>query len=332
MQIKAYILAIPSRNKELGETLARWSKTDWPERPTVCMQPSHWPVETMAQRWKATADNSLELLSKAYHEKADYVLFTEDDVEPNLNLWWNLNNWPPMVWNQLKAGCLYTPNVIIDPFKPTIEETEENLHQTARVSYKLNYRLHKPMNGPTPTHVMWGSQAYVFSHEFCGTLIEKWHKVGGGQDARVIQITNRLNVPIIYHLPDLFEHHGCVKLNQFTDRQHKSMDFDLNWKALPVLKGLQYPMEEFPELSMAEAELYCRRMGADWVSKGGCNFSSMRDQIETMVSFVPKGSRICFHGYGTTNRDVTLAIDAAAYRYRWERIERVESLIFFRVP
>jgi len=331
VNLKAYILAIPSRKKELAETLERWKRTDWPEVPTVQMQPDSWPVATMNDRWKATADNSLLLLRRAFNENADYILFTEDDVEPNLNLSWNLNNWAPLVFNQLKAGCMYTPNVIIDPFKPAIEETEENVHCAARVSYKLNYRFHKPMNGPTPTHVMWGSQAYIFSHEFCGTLIEKWHKVGGGQDARVIQITNRLNVPIFYHLPDLFEHHGCVKLNQFTNQQHRSMDFDLSWKAPPKPEW-EYPVREFPELTMMEADLWHRMNYADWVSNGDLNFSAMRDRIERMITTIPARSIICFHCYGIHNRDTTLAIDAAAYRYRWERIERVDSLIFFRVP
>jgi hypothetical protein len=403
MNIKAFILAISRRQKELKETLARWRLTDWGEEPVVQMQPVDWPVSSMADRWKATANNSLALIQTAYNSQADYILFTEDDVEPNLNLRHNLNNWYPLASGTLKAGCLYTPDFIIDPFKPDLTETAQNLQNTARVSHRLSYRLHRPNMFGTPDKCMWGSQAYVFSHEMCGILLDKWYKVSGGQDGRVIQITNRLGIPIYYHLPDLFEHHGDVTLNQFTRIQHKSADFDSQFKA-PSRMLPRFPNEIPGRLTMMEAELLwrlaftCRvlELGAgqgrstamllqgskmvtvvdnfakvkslgefhdrlqpygepfivataNWCAErpdlgstgydmividGRKDLLSVRDDIEYALPHMSQaGGLIGFHDYGTHEYpEVTLAVDAAAYRYRWERIERQESMIVFRVP
>jgi hypothetical protein len=403
MKLKAFILAIQRREKtDLAATLARWRLTDWGEEPTIQMQPVDWPISSMADRWSATSKNSLELLKKGYESQADFILFTEDDVEPNLNLRHNLNNWFPMVCGELKAGSLYTPNVIIDPFKPDLTETELDLHNTARVSHKLSYRLHRPNMTGNPTKCMWGSQAYVFSHEFCGVLIEKWNKVGGGQDSRVIQITNKLGVPIYYHLPDLFEHHGDVTHNRFTVLQHKSADFDRQFRA-PNRSLFRFPANLPGRLSMMEAELLWRmafthrvlELGAgsgkstavllqgakmvtvvdnfqkcpvgdfnlnikpygepfvvrteNWcadrpdlggtgygmiVLDGRKDFKAVRDDIEfAMPLFSQAGGFIGIHDYGVPDHpEVKLAVDAAAYRYCWERLERQESLIFFRVP
>ena len=55
--------------------------------------------------------------------------------------------------------------------------------------------------------------------------------------------------------------------------------------------------------------------------------------VNSMPLFSQAGGFIGIHDYGVPDHpEVKLAVDAAAYRYCWERLERQESLIFFRVP
>jgi hypothetical protein len=228
--IRPYILAIPKRQGELNETLERWDRTDWPGDPIVVMQHPDMPIGTQNERWAATAQNSYNLIKHMWEDGVDWGLFTEDDIEPNKHLYWNLVNWAPLVRKDIQIASLYMPHTVELPFFPTSEQRPGE-HRTARVNTVENWRIPKPMTGKFPRFNLWGSQCYVMSRFFIQKCMEMWWDVPGGQDGRVNRIAMRLQQPIYYHLPDLVEHHHPETGSNFNSPWHKSMDFDANWKS-----------------------------------------------------------------------------------------------------
>jgi len=230
-KIRPYILAIPKRLNELQSTLERWNQSDWPGDPIVCMQHPDLPVNTQLDRWRATATNSYNLIKQMWKDDLDYGLFTEDDIEPNKHIYWNLVNWAPLARGEINIASLYMPNTVEIPFYPTREDRPDQECEVAIVNKEENWRIPKPMNGKFPRHNLWGSQCYVMSKAFIKLCIEQWWDVPGGQDSRVNRLAGRMGWPIYYHAPDLVQHHHPDSGSNFNSPHHVSADFSATWKS-----------------------------------------------------------------------------------------------------
>jgi hypothetical protein len=91
---------------------------------------------------------------------------------------------------------LYIPDLIADPWE--------------RAEPRLGYRLARPRYaGPDALWArsrVWGTQALLLSRRLVLAALERWDRLGGGQDARVISVCAEFRSPLWYTAPCLVEH------------------------------------------------------------------------------------------------------------------------------
>ncbi|HWG45648.1 MAG TPA: class I SAM-dependent methyltransferase [Gemmataceae bacterium] len=244
-RLRAYCVSYPANHESLQVTLEDFRHSDWGEEPIVFMQPEDWPPGK-----PSAARNYRRVLEHAYEDGCDFALILEDDVRVNRHLWHNLTTLPLIRRDQCDYLSLFLPDLIVAPWQ--------------RQERHLGYRLAKPLYaGPKQIwqrHRIWGSQAYVLSRRFLRAALERWNRLGEGQDARVLFICDELQLPLWYTYPCLVEHAPLTSV--FATPAAHAPDFDPDFR-LEIGPGFQ-PPEAIPGwLTVEEGALL-------WEHAAGC--------------------------------------------------------------
>ncbi|MFO0822029.1 MAG: class I SAM-dependent methyltransferase [Gemmataceae bacterium] len=104
------------------------------------------------------------------------------------------------------------------------------------------------------------------SRRFVKAALERWDRLGEGQDTRIISVCAELKLPLWYSMPCLVEHAPVV--SAFGTPLAYAPDFDAEFR-LEIGRGFQPPEEVPGWLTMPEAELLWRTaVGRDVLELG----------------------------------------------------------------
>jgi hypothetical protein len=199
-KIKACMISCPEREQLRRQTLQNLAATDWGDEP-VLLQIDPGATECWQERQQHT---TLLALEKCLQCDADYVLFLEDDLEFNLHLRHNLDNWSPLKNREATLAGLYNPNL-----QPQACDVQN----------------HALIVAP---HSIYGSQAFVISRATVEYLVRHWSEVDGMQDIKMSRLAGGLKKPLFYHAPSLIQHVGTQSV--WGGVFHRAADFDPLWK------------------------------------------------------------------------------------------------------
>jgi ADP-heptose:LPS heptosyltransferase len=206
IRISTVMISCPEREELRRRTLANLSATDWDG------QLRHVEIDTghgRAYRKRQTAC-AYRALKRAVELKTEYILFLEDDLDFNRHLQHNLLHWPLLRNREVTLASLYNPGV---------QETACDAANRARIV--------------APRRVF-GSQAFIISHEAARYFVRHWNDTDGMQDLRMAKLAGRIGRPLFYHAPSLVQHIG--KESVFGGGFHQALDFDRHWRCA-VLPG-----------------------------------------------------------------------------------------------
>jgi len=195
------MISCPKRERLREQTLSSLQQTDWGKRPVL--------VQVDAERRGNPKESqticAFAALQAGLATDADYLLFLEDDLQFNRQLWHNLQSWPPLRDRRLGLGGLYNPG---------LRELACDAATHSRI---------------ISASCIFGSQAFLLSRKTLRYILKNWNRVKGMQDIRISRLAGRLGVPILYHAPSLVQHVGkeSVSGGWF----HQAGDFDPDWKA-----------------------------------------------------------------------------------------------------
>ncbi|GEM_PF-1734745 len=199
-RIVACMMSCPERNELRTKTIEALAATDWGEEPLVQMDPGE--LEGKQERQTQTAWLALK---KALAQKPDYILFLEDDLDFNLHLRHNLEQWKPFSREQITLAGLYNPRL-----------------RYSGCDWADNYFIVRPT-------AVFGSQSFLISARAARFVVRHWTEIDGMQDIRISRLAGRLGEPIYYHSPSLVQHVG--QLSAWGGPFHQAFDFEPNWKA-----------------------------------------------------------------------------------------------------
>lgn len=201
MRISAYIMTCDSRRNILQRTLIGFAKSGWEGLPIIIKD-----EESSGSFQDHQIKTSLRLLKKAIEDKAEFVLFLEDDLEFNRLLKHNILSWAPLRGCLSEAfffGSLYNPGIRLD-----------------RMYLSECYAIANP-------DYVYGSQAFVLSKALIKFLVRCWDRGRGMQDIRISRLASE-KCPLYYHVPSLVQHLGDN--STWGGKFHQAIDFDRTWK------------------------------------------------------------------------------------------------------
>jgi protein-L-isoaspartate O-methyltransferase len=294
-RLRAYCVSYPANHESLQATLADFRHSDWGEEPLVFVQPEDWPPGK-----PSSSRNYRRVLQHAYEDGCDFALILEDDVRVNRWLRHNLTTLPLIRRDQCDYLSLFLPDLIVAPWQ--------------RHERHLGYRLAKPIySGPRQIwqrHRIWGSQAYVLSRRFLRAALERWDRLGEGQDARVLFICDELQLPLWYTCPCLVEHAPLTSV--FATPAAHAPDFDPDFR-LEIGSGFQ-PPEAIPGwLTVEEGALL-------WEHAAGCRVLELGTGLgRATVCLAQQAQQV-----------VTIDWSDQAEAQEWSRRYQVPNRIVFR--
>lgn len=198
VRIKAYMITCPKRSNVLDKTLENLRATDWGEEPVIIMDHENGNQQI----------NSLRLLRTAYAHQDffDYVLFLEDDLDFNINIRHNLQNWPRLQNQSFMFGTLYG------------DRTSEHVQPVTIYDGDYSYN----MSGH------YCSQALLIHKKVIKYLIDNWSKAIGWQDIRFQKLLSQLFNLSWGSIVNLIQHQE-VK-STWGGGAHSTPYFDKNYK------------------------------------------------------------------------------------------------------
>ena len=238
--VRAFTFSYAANLDSLDLTLASFRASDWGEEPVVLMQPADWPRSR-----ESGSRNYQRVLDAAAADGCDFALIFEDDVRVNRHLRHNLHTNPLVARDQCDYLGLFMPDLVADPWE--------------RAEPHLGYRLAKPRySGPNHRWERsrgWGSQGYLLSRRLVLACLERWDRLGEGQDTRVLGTCGELGLPLWYTLPCLVEH--APPTSAFGTPAAYAPDFDPDFR-LVIGAGFQPPEDVPGWLTLPEAGLLFR--------------------------------------------------------------------------
>ena len=201
MRIGAFMISCPERIAMREQTLRNLGATDWNDAAIVLQEQGAYGRKQDRQTY-----NSLCALRAGHASGLDFILFLEDDLDFNRHLRHNLESWFPLASSRPGGhffASLYNPN---------IGARERRPHHHSFVA--------------DPESV-YGSQAYILSHETAGYIIEHWEEVLGMQDIKMSRLAGRV-CDINYSSPSLVQHIGIGSV--WGGHYHQAADFDRDWR------------------------------------------------------------------------------------------------------
>jgi hypothetical protein len=144
-------------------------------------------------------------LKFGFLSKADYILLLEDDLAFNRYLRHTLENWPPLARGEITLGSLYNPTIgfkAIDAANQCFVADPDGVY---------------------------GSQAYVLSRATARFILDNFDRVNSLPDVKISRLAEKLQRPILYHMPSLVQHVGQVSV--WGGEFHYAKDFDPRWRA-----------------------------------------------------------------------------------------------------
>jgi hypothetical protein len=212
-KLRLYVVSYPANADSLTLTLASIRESDWGEEPEVVMQPADWPVgrESGARTYRRALD-------RAALSGCDFAVILEDDVRVNRHLRHNLLANSLIVQGIADYLGMFMPDLVADPWE--------------RSEPQLGYRLARPRyTGPDAEwekHRVWGAQGYCLSARLVRAAIDRWHRLTGSPDSRVLAVCRELELPLWYTAPCLVEH-SPVR-SAFGTPPARAVDFNPQWR------------------------------------------------------------------------------------------------------
>jgi hypothetical protein len=245
-RVRLYVVSYPANAESLRQTLASVRASDWGAEPVVVMQPADWPVGR-----EAGARTYRMALERAAADGCDFAVILEDDVRAGWHFRHNLLTNPLVRRDAADYLGLFLPDLVADPWE--------------RAESHLGYRLARPRyTGPDETwekHRLWGAQGYALSARLVRAAVERWDRLTGSPDSRVLGVCRELGLPLWYAAPCLVEH--APLRSAFGTPLARAVDFDPEFK-LEVGPGFQPPDGVPGELTVAEGQaLYEAAKGFD---------------------------------------------------------------------
>jgi hypothetical protein len=200
--ITAWMISCAEREEIRRQTLANLLAAGWSSPVRVVLDRS-----TAVRRQQRIEETAHTLLQRALAERAELILFLEDDLIFNYYLIYNLTCWMPL--RQHQAGCPFFASL----YNPNIREIN-------RVGAQ-NYFIADP-------DAIYGGQAFILSASTIAFALSHWDDVPGMQDIKLPRLAARLG-PIYYHSPSLVQHVGST--STWGGPFHRAYDFDIVWRA-----------------------------------------------------------------------------------------------------
>ncbi len=201
IRIGAVMISCSDRKELRSQTLENLAKTDWNGSP-LHVEFDELEHDDRRQRQTACAYSALQ---RGLEINLDYILFLEDDLDFNLHLRHNLEQWRPLKAGKVTLASLYNPRI-----------------REMACDLKSNARIIAP-------HSVFGSQAFLISKEATKHIVRHWKTVEGMQDIKISRLAGRLKKLVFYHAPSLVQHLGIS--SSWGGRFHQAMDFDRDWRA-----------------------------------------------------------------------------------------------------
>lgn len=219
----AYCLTYPANRESLRQTLEDFRHGDWGEEPTVLIPPDNGPVGQ-----PSAARNYRRALERAYEDGGDFALILEDDVRVNRWLRHNLTTNPLLGRDQCDYLGLFLPAGIAAPWQ----------RQEPHLGYRLAKPLYPDPDEPEEKDSSGGSPGYVLSRRFIRAALERWDRLRGGPDARILAVCAELSLPLWYTCPCLVQHAPAASTSDTPMAQ--AADFDPDFQ-LEIAAGFQPP-------------------------------------------------------------------------------------------
>jgi ADP-heptose:LPS heptosyltransferase len=201
LKIQAVMISGVKRQATRRQTMENLAGTDWDGAPVLVQINDDYSDHDR----QADPHCAYLALRNSLEQGADYILLLEDDLEFNVHIRHNLQNWSPLRTGMLTLASLFNPGV---------RELACDLQNNARIV--------------TPGSVR-GSQALLISKDTLQYVVRHWRRVTGSHEVRIARLAVRQRKPILYHAPSLVQHvHGPDAPGE---HRYGAMDFDRNWKA-----------------------------------------------------------------------------------------------------
>jgi ADP-heptose:LPS heptosyltransferase len=200
-RIEIVMITCLEREALRRETLSHLAKTDWGG------DVAHIEIDRSQHkdRRKRQCQCAYRALVKSLDLKSDYILLLEDDLDFNRYLRHNLEQWKPLRTRRVPLASIYNPGV-----------TEVACDGPNRA------RL-------VPSRRVFGSQAFLISHDTVAYLVRHWKEAPGMQDLRIARLAGRLATHVFYHAPSLVQHTGRTSV--WGGEFHQALDFEPDWTA-----------------------------------------------------------------------------------------------------
>ena len=202
MQIVAYILSCPDREKLRDQTLANLAATDWGEPAIVEIDRTNYE-----RRQERQTETALRLLQHAVKDGPEFFLFLEDDLAFNRYIRHNLEHWYPMR-HAPDSGHFFS-----SLYNPRVRALG---HDDALAFFVAD------------SNSVYGSQAFVLSAATGRYIVDNWETLIGMQDIKMSRLAARVT-PIYYHQPSLVQHIGVE--SAWGGPYHRAVDYHEDWRA-----------------------------------------------------------------------------------------------------
>jgi hypothetical protein len=198
--VAVMVSCAPRDNIRLG-TMRRLAATDWGREPVNLFRDANPPLD-YGKSMNTGMYNALEF---GVRRKTDYILLLEDDLAFNQHIRYNIENWPPLVRGELTLGSLYNPSVGM------------------KAMDVANQCFAADPDG------VYGSQAYLISRPTAIYILNNFQRVQSLPDVKISRLAEKLQRPILYHVPSLVQHVGHISV--WGGEYHYARDFRPRWRA-----------------------------------------------------------------------------------------------------
>ncbi len=200
-KIRACMISCAKRAAVREKTLRALGETDW-AGGAVHVQIDAGEFEDPIRRIDQTAFRALR---ESLNWEVDYVLFLEDDLGFNRNLFHNIQAWAPVKLRRVALASLFNPEI---------------------AQLACDWRNHLFIADPRR---VCGCQAFLISISTVKYFLKHWSEIDAPPDLKMPALCARLQKPVYYHVPSLVQHVGTKSVwgGPFTD----AVDFDGGWKA-----------------------------------------------------------------------------------------------------
>ena len=203
--IVAVMVSCAPRDNIRRATLRRLAATDWGRGAVeVFRDPSPAPSDP----GRSMNTGIYNALAFGVRSKADYILLLEDDLAFNRHLRHNLENWAPLARGEITLGSVYNPTLgvkAIDAENQCFVADPDGIY---------------------------GSQAYIISRATAAFILRSFDRVPSLPDVKISRLAEKLQRPILYHVPSLVQHVGRISV--WGGDFHHARDFNPRWRARPL--------------------------------------------------------------------------------------------------